>query len=73
MKDSTPTKGQLRDALERVLKHLGEMPHDWPSRDLFLAYCEADNLLHPDDFNDRFRARVAGGDTSKQSREGGSK
>ena len=57
MKDATPTKGQIRDALERVLKHLGEMPHDWPSRELFLAYCAADELLHPDEFNARFRAK----------------
>lgn len=57
MKDTTPTKGQLRDALEKVLKHLGEMSHDWPSRDLFRAYCDADELLHPDEFNRRFRER----------------
>lgn len=54
MKDTTPTKGQLRDALEKLLKHLGEMPKDWPSRDLFRAYSEAHELLHPDEFTRRF-------------------
>jgi hypothetical protein len=56
VKDATPTKGQLRDALESLLKHLGEMPYDWPSHGLRRAYSEADELLYPDEFNQRFRA-----------------
>ena len=59
MKDTTPTKGQLRDALESVLKHLGEMPHDWPSRELFLAYSAAENLLRPDEFTERFMSQAS--------------
>ena len=52
------TAEQVREALERVLKHLGEMPHDWPSRELFLAYCDAENLLRPDEFTERFMGRA---------------
>lgn len=52
-----PTRKQLIDALESLLKHLGEMPHDWPSRDLYLAYSRADNLLHPDEFTERFMSQ----------------
>lgn len=54
MKDTTPTKGQLRAALESVIKHLGEMPKDWPSEDLFRAYSAAHDLLNPDEFTQRF-------------------
>ena len=63
MKATTPTKAELRDALVRVCKHLGDMPHDWPSRDLFLAYCDASNLLEPDEFTARFMRQ----DVSKPS------
>ena len=60
MKDATPTKGQLRDALERLTKAVGEMPHNWPSQDLYKAYSAADDLLHPEknEFRDRFMGRV---------------
>ena len=53
----TPTKAELRNALESLLRHLGDMPHDWPSRDLYLAYSRADNLLHPDEFTERFMSQ----------------
>lgn len=56
MNTATPTKAQLRDALEAVLKHLGEMPHDWPSHGLRRAYSEAEDLLRPDEFTQRFMA-----------------
>jgi hypothetical protein len=51
-----PTTDQLRDALERLLQHLGDMPHEWPSHPLFRAYCDANSLLHPDEFTERFMA-----------------
>jgi hypothetical protein len=67
VKPTTPTKTELRDALESLLKHLGDMPHDWPSRDLYLAYSRANNLLHPDEFTERFMARAnANRDTSAE-------
>lgn len=53
---SAPTADQIREALERVLRHLGEMPHDWPSRELFRAYSDAEELLRPDEFRARFMA-----------------
>lgn len=55
------TKQQLRDALERIVAELGETQHDWPSQALRKAYNDADNLLHPDEFRERFfaKARVA--------------
>jgi hypothetical protein len=54
-----PSAKDVREALERLLRHLGEMPHDWPSRELFLAYCAAENLLRPDEFTERFMAKGA--------------
>lgn len=48
-----------REVLERLCKALGEMPHDWPSQDLYKAYKDAANLLDPDEFTERFMAQGA--------------
>jgi hypothetical protein len=58
LKPTTPTKGELFDALKVLCDKLGEMPHDWPSQELFRAYCRATDLLDPDEFGERFRAQA---------------
>ena len=56
MKDTTPTKAELRDALKRLCDAVGETEHTWPSQELYKAYCAATDLIEPDEFNKRFAA-----------------
>ena len=60
---------KARAALEQLVKHLGEMPHDWPSRELYLAYSAAENLLRPDEFTERFMGRCAKAESDRANSE----
>ena len=36
---------QLLEALQRLCNAVGDMPHDWPSQDLYAAYASACRVL----------------------------
>lgn len=52
----TPGESKVRDALERLVKALGELPAGNLDQASESAYRHAANLLDPDEFTERFMA-----------------